>query len=173
MAGGRRGRRPSRAEPCHRLDVRRSLRRALALSGAGAAGPDADRSRARHIGRAGGRRGGARSVDGSRGAYCGRAACRRRDVSPIGPRRAGVLVLHDVHGAWRWIDAGAGADPALQGDAPAREITASGSLALALAAVGVHTAAMLAVTGVMAAGVCRGFDAVASLLRRLGRKPLC
>jgi len=40
---------------------------------------------------------------------------------------------------------------------PAREITASGSLGLALAAVGVHTAAMLATTGVIATGVCRGF----------------
>ena len=39
---------------------------------------------------------------------------------------------------------------------PAREITASGSLALALAAVGLHTAAMLATTGLIAAGVCRG-----------------
>jgi hypothetical protein len=36
---------------------------------------------------------------------------------------------------------------------------------LALTAVGVHTAAMLAVTGVIAIGVCRGFDAGASLLR--------
>jgi hypothetical protein len=39
---------------------------------------------------------------------------------------------------------------------PARAITASGSLILALAAVGVHTAAMLVTTGVMATGVCRG-----------------
>jgi hypothetical protein len=39
---------------------------------------------------------------------------------------------------------------------PAREITASGSLVLALAAVGVHTAAMLVTTGVIATGVCRG-----------------
>ena len=39
---------------------------------------------------------------------------------------------------------------------PAREITASGSLGLALAAVGVHTAAMLATTAAIAAGVCRG-----------------
>jgi len=40
---------------------------------------------------------------------------------------------------------------------PAREITASGSLMLALAAVAVHTAAMLVVTGAIATGVCRGF----------------
>ena len=38
---------------------------------------------------------------------------------------------------------------------PAREITASGSLMLALAAVGVHTASMLAVTGAIATRVCR------------------
>jgi len=52
--------------------------------------------------------------------------------------------------------------PLCLGDAPAREITASGSLSLALAAVGVHTVAMLAVTGVIATGVCLGFDAAAS-----------
>ena len=43
----------------------------------------------------------------------------------------------------------------LAGD-PAREITASGSMVLALAAVAVHTVAMLATTGVIATGVCRG-----------------
>jgi hypothetical protein len=43
---------------------------------------------------------------------------------------------------------------------PAREITASGSLGLALAAVLVHTAAMLATTGLVAAGVCRGVAAM-------------
>jgi hypothetical protein len=47
--------------------------------------------------------------------------------------------------------------PLCLGDAP-REISASRSLTLALAAVGVHTVAMLAVTGVIAAGVCRGFE---------------
>ena len=57
--------------------------------------------------------------------------------------------------------------PLCMGNAPAREITASGSLTLALAAVGVHTAAMLAVTSVIAIGVCRGFDSWASLLRSL------
>ena len=39
---------------------------------------------------------------------------------------------------------------------PAREITASGPVVLALAAVGVHMAAMLATTGVIATGVYRG-----------------
>ena len=46
--------------------------------------------------------------------------------------------------------------PLCMADNPAREITASGSLVLALAAVGVHTAAMLTMTGVIATGVCRG-----------------
>jgi hypothetical protein len=46
--------------------------------------------------------------------------------------------------------------PLCLADNPAREITASGSLFLALAAVGVHTAAMLVTTGVIASGVCRG-----------------
>ncbi|QNK66568.1 hypothetical protein [Variovorax sp. PAMC26660] len=57
--------------------------------------------------------------------------------------------------------------PLCMGDASAREITASGSLMLALAAVGVHTAAMLATTGLIAAGACRGFDAGTRWLRRL------
>lgn len=61
--------------------------------------------------------------------------------------------------------------PLCMGDAPARAMTASGSLMLALAAVGVHTAAMLAVTGVIASGVCRGFDAGARLFQNPGRKP--
>jgi hypothetical protein len=49
--------------------------------------------------------------------------------------------------------------PLCLSDTPAREITASGSLTLALAAVGVHTAAMLAVTGAIAALACRGVNA--------------
>lgn len=61
--------------------------------------------------------------------------------------------------------------PLCMGDTPARQITASGSLTLALAAVGVHTAAMLAVTGVIASGVCRGFEAGPGLLQSLRRKP--
>jgi hypothetical protein len=51
--------------------------------------------------------------------------------------------------------------------APAREITASGSLVLALAAVCVHTVAMLAVTGLVASGVCCGVERGSRLLRRL------
>ena len=44
---------------------------------------------------------------------------------------------------------------------PAREITASGSMLLALAAVAVHMAAMLAVTAGMAAAACVGWAGVA------------
>jgi len=38
---------------------------------------------------------------------------------------------------------------------PAREITASGSVLLALGAIAVHAGAMLATTGAMATGICR------------------
>jgi hypothetical protein len=60
--------------------------------------------------------------------------------------------------------------PLCMGDASADEAGASGSLLLAFAAVGVHTAAMLAVTGAIAVGACRGFDAGARWLSRLRRK---
>jgi len=61
--------------------------------------------------------------------------------------------------------------PLCAGNAATREITASGSLMLAVAAVGVHTVAMLAVSGLIAIGVCRGFHAGASLLRGFRRNP--
>lgn len=54
-------------------------------------------------------------------------------------------------------------------DAPAREITASGSFSLALAAVAVHTAAMLAVVGLIAVGTCRGVDLARRWVRRSRR----
>jgi hypothetical protein len=44
--------------------------------------------------------------------------------------------------------------PLCLSDTPAREITASGSIVLALAAVGVHMATMLAVTAALASGAC-------------------
>ncbi|MGE0349319.1 hypothetical protein [Hydrogenophaga sp.] len=49
--------------------------------------------------------------------------------------------------------------PICMGSGAVREITASGSLSLALLALGVHTAAMLAVTGAVAAAVCLGVEA--------------
>jgi hypothetical protein len=48
---------------------------------------------------------------------------------------------------------------------PAREITASGSMLLALAAVAVHMAAMLAVTAGMAAAAGAGWSGIG---RRIG-----
>ena len=51
---------------------------------------------------------------------------------------------------------------------PGREITATGSLALALAAVGVHTAAMLAVTAAMASlGCCKFAQSLLCAARRV------
>ena len=46
--------------------------------------------------------------------------------------------------------------PLCMGEGAIREITASGSLMLAVAAVAVHTGAMLVVTGALASGACRG-----------------
>ena len=48
--------------------------------------------------------------------------------------------------------------PLCLSDTPAREITAGGSMVMALGAVGVHTAAMLAVTGAIAVVACRGIS---------------
>lgn len=53
---------------------------------------------------------------------------------------------------------------------PAREITASGSMLMALAAVAVHSVAMLVVTGVAAWSVCRGVDAGARHFPRTARR---
>ena len=72
------------------------------------------------------------------------------------PKRARVPAGHAGLALWSFMmssahGAGLMLVPALiplcVGDAPGRQITASGSLTLALAAVGVHTAAMLTVTG--------------------------
>lgn len=46
--------------------------------------------------------------------------------------------------------------PLCMSDTPAREITASGSVGLALAAIAVHLAAILVTTGAIASGLCRG-----------------
>src|SRR5215831_4024060 len=57
------------------------------------------------------------------------------------------FMMSTVHGAgWMLVPA---LIPICMSDGPAREIAASGSLAMALAAVALHTAAMLAVTGVI------------------------
>jgi len=62
--------------------------------------------------------------------------------------------------------------PLCIGDSPAREITASGSLTLALVAVGVHTAAMLAVTGVLASTVCRRMKRLADWSEKNRGRPM-
>lgn len=126
LAGGGRGGRPPWAEPRHRLDAGCRLGRAFAQPGATAAGPGADRGRARRVGRAGGWRSGIRHDSGSLlvASPGGWAIRRRRDPSPVWPptqggaraggaRRADALVLHDVHRARRRLDVGAGADSAL------------------------------------------------------------
>ena len=46
--------------------------------------------------------------------------------------------------------------PLCAGDATALEMSGSGPLGLALAALGIHTAAMLVATGLIVTGVCRG-----------------
>ena len=63
--------------------------------------------------------------------------------------------------------------PLCLADNPAREITASGSLVLALAVVGVHTAAMLVTTGVIATGVCRSVAMRPRLLSGTAPRQAC
>lgn len=69
----------------------------------------------------------------------------------------GSFTMATVHGAGLMLVPAL--VPLCMGDASARELAASGSLMLALAALGLHTAAMLAVTGLIASGVCRSLDA--------------
>ncbi|MDN6884324.1 hypothetical protein QMO14_12025 [Variovorax sp. CAN2819] len=103
----------------------------------------------------------------------GRKAGRTR----MPPGRAGLalwsFMMSTAHGAGLMLVPAL--IPLCMSEAPAaREITASGSLALALAAVGVHMAAMLAVTGAVAVGASRGFDIAIALLQRRSpgvRKP--
>lgn len=76
------------------------------------------------------------------------------------------FMMSTAHGAGLLVPA---LIPLCMGDGLAREITASGSLALALAAVAVHTAAMLAVTGLMAIFVCRACYAARLVTRMRAR----
>lgn len=61
--------------------------------------------------------------------------------------------------------------PLCLGASPAREITASGSLAWALAAVAVHMAAMLAVTAASARAACSGVATLKRWRRLSARRP--
>ena len=94
---------------------------------------------------------------------------------PVGTRagHAGIalwsLLMATAHGAGLML-VPAFVPLCLAGD-PAREITASGSLVLALAAIGVHTSAMLVTTGLIANGVCRGIAGHPRLLSRTVLRP--
>lgn len=59
--------------------------------------------------------------------------------------------------------------PLCLSNSPARQITASGSLLLALAAVLVHMVAMLAVTALLAASACHGASRLAKVCLRMPR----
>jgi len=98
-------------------------------------------------------------------------------LSGHAPKRAKAPAGHAGLALWSFMvstahGAGLMLVPALVplciGDAAARSIGTSGALTLALAAVGVHMAAMLAVTGWVASGVCRGVEAGTSWLKRFG-----
>jgi hypothetical protein len=95
---------------------------------------------------------------------------RSGEHKPVRPASGGALALWSFivgtgHGAgWMLVPALASV---CTSDAPAREITASGSLLLGLAAVGLHMAAMLLVTIAMVAGVQRTVTTVASIRGRL------
>jgi hypothetical protein len=56
--------------------------------------------------------------------------------------------------------------PLCMGDGVAQELTGPGSLVLAVAGIAVHTASMLAVTAVIASGICRGVPPLARWLHR-------
>ncbi|MEJ8812415.1 hypothetical protein WKW77_15125 [Variovorax ureilyticus] len=94
---------------------------------------------------------------------------REHDHGPVG--HAGLalwsFMMSTAHGAGLMLVPAL--VPLCMGTAPGQASTPSGALALALAAVGIHTAAMLAVTALIATGVCRGFDAGKRLVRSLSR----
>lgn len=88
------------------------------------------------------------------------------DSHPVPPARTALalwsFIVGMAYGAgWMLVPA---LVPLCAGDVAVREITATGSLVLALAAVGVHMAAMLATTAAMAAGARSVFRAIADSL---------
>lgn len=68
------------------------------------------------------------------------------------------FIVSTAHGAgWMLVPA---LTPLCLAGGPARELTASGSILLALGAIAVHMLAMLAAAGAMATATCRGVAAV-------------
>jgi len=88
--------------------------------------------------------------------FASRGARRVRAPAGSAALALGSFMMSTAHGAGLMLVPALA--PLCIADAPARAISASGSLTLVLATVGVHAAAMLAVTGVIASGVCRGVD---------------
>jgi hypothetical protein len=83
---------------------------------------------------------------------------RRQRRTPGGPAALALwsLMISTAHGSGLMLVPAL--IPLCLSDTPAREITATGSMTMALAAVGVHTAAMLAVTGVIAVVAFRSIN---------------
>jgi hypothetical protein len=77
------------------------------------------------------------------------------DARACAPRRCGAVRLHRVHRDGTGLMLVPALVPLCLPETPARELTASGSMLLALAAVGVHAAAMLCAAGAAAWGACR------------------
>jgi hypothetical protein len=106
---------------------------------------------------------------------------RQRTPLPAGDlRRASAWTTPAALALWSFLMAslhGAGLMlvpalvPLCLGDGVTQELSGRGSLVLALAGIAVHTAAMLAVTGAIASGICRGVPPLARWLHRrsLGR----
>lgn len=104
------------------------------------------------------------------------AACVVLHLWGRAPRAARTPAGHAGLALWSFMMAGAqGAGlmlvpalvPLCAGDASLAGMDGVGPLAVAFAALVVHTAAMLAVTGLVASGVCRGVEAGAPWLGRL------
>jgi len=92
------------------------------------------------------------------------AAGPRRASAPRATLALWAFVGSTVHGAGLMLVPAL--IPLCMASAPAREITASGSLALALAAVALHATAMLAVSGALAVAACRAVRAGRGLAGR-------
>jgi hypothetical protein len=95
--------------------------------------------------------------------WSGHGAGRMRGPAGDAGLALGAFAMATAHGAGLMLVPAL--IPLCVSASPAREITASGSLMLAVAAVMVHMAAMLAVTGLAALAACRGWNQGACRLR--------